>query len=264
MFWNWKASTIFCTWDGPTYWNGTVWGLGAWGAAPKEGLWGLWRAASWTWARGAPQAADSSFLLGGWGENGAGLYTDSTLAGRDNNHELRKGRFRQDKRRNFFSLSDQPEWHPGRSAACPERLCSLCLWSFQDPNGKSTEQPGLVSQLTLLGTGGWTRDLLRVPSNINDSMLWFCCPSGFCSLTLLHIFGYSFLCKYLDYIHLINKKLEFITQGRISRGKKRNSVSSCLLPILKYIFWNLIQSKTNNTPKLRKIHVDRRSKLFHT
>lgn len=47
-----------------------------------------------------------------------------------------------DKKETFFSLSDQPESHPGRGAGCPERLCSLCLWSFQDPNGRSTEQPG--------------------------------------------------------------------------------------------------------------------------
>lgn len=99
-------------------------------------------------------AGDSSFLLGGWGGDGAGLYTVLHTGRMRDKLALTRGTFTQDISRNLFSLSDQS--HPGGGAGCPERLCSLCLWSFQDPNGKSTEQPGLVSQMTLLGTGGWT------------------------------------------------------------------------------------------------------------
>lgn len=47
------------------------------------------------------------FLLRGWREDGAGLYTALHIGRmRDNKHELKQGRFRQDKRRNIF----QPEW----------------------------------------------------------------------------------------------------------------------------------------------------------
>lgn len=34
---------------------------------------------------------------------------------------------------------------------------------FQDPAEQSPERPGLISQLVLLGAGGWTRDLLKSP-----------------------------------------------------------------------------------------------------
>lgn len=45
------------------------------------------------------------------------------------------------------------------------------LQGFQDWSGQRPEQPGLTSQLTLFAAGGWTRDLPRVPSNLNEPVI---------------------------------------------------------------------------------------------
>lgn len=51
---------------------------------------------------------------------------------------------------------------PGRGTACAGSVRG----GFQHPLGESSEQPGLMLELALLGAGGWTGDLTVGPSHL--------------------------------------------------------------------------------------------------
>lgn len=69
-------------------------------------------------------------------------------------HKLKQRRFLVDGRLKKTSL-----WGGLSRTGCPEKLCSPHPCRFQDLTGQSPEQPCLISELTLLWAGGWTRDL---------------------------------------------------------------------------------------------------------
>lgn len=62
--------------------------------------------------------------------------------------------------------------------------CAGFIWRFSRP--ENPEQPDLITQLTLFGAEGWTRDLLRsLPtSTIHATIHFACSPCSQCSLFL--------------------------------------------------------------------------------
>lgn len=69
---------------------------------------------------------------------------------RDNGHKLRQKRFRLDKKKLFHDEDSRAV------KVAVQRGCTLSTL------GGFKEQPGLMSYLTLLWAGGWTRDLLQL------------------------------------------------------------------------------------------------------
>lgn len=176
MFWNSRTSTIFCFWDGLTYCNGTGWKP----AVLHSSL-----------------AGERSFPWGGEAEDGAGLFT--VVHGgwmRDNRHELKQERFKQDIR-NIFSPSTSRQVH----RLPRETVQSPSLEIFKTQLGKALHSWPYLEEEAGPETswGSLQHKWLCVV---------LCYPSGFCPLILLHIFGYLFLCKYFDNIHLINRWME--------------------------------------------------------
>lgn len=54
-----------------------------------------------------------------------------------------------------------PEDNQARAQAAQRGCAASIFGGFHHPSGQSPQQSGLISQMTQLGVGGWTRDLLR-------------------------------------------------------------------------------------------------------
>lgn len=115
--------------------------------------------------------------------------------------------------------------HPGRGTGCPgwgDAVQSPSLYVFKTQRGKTLSNLVWSHSWPYLEQHKW--------------LLEFCYPSDFCSLILLHIFGYLFLCKYFDNIHLTKIKTELLLHRQVSQGEKKNIMSRAAAC---YQFWTI-------------------------